>query len=132
MSMRGFTLIELLVALVVLSVGLLGGSALLLRGLRDQGLALRQQSATLLVADMADRIRTNPAPLTETDLAEFASAARAHFPFHEVETSVTFAPATSPATPAAFHVVLRWRESDDEDAALETSLLVFAQSPVAG
>jgi type IV pilus modification protein PilV len=130
--MRGFTLIELLVALVILSVGLLGSSALLLGGLRDQGLALRQQAATLLVADMADRIRSNSAQVTDADLAEFASAAHAQFPFHAVETSVTSAPATGPATPAAFHVVLRWRESGDADAALETRLVVFAQSPVAG
>ncbi len=130
--MRGFTLIELLVALVILSVGLLGASALLVGGLRDHGLALRLQAATLLVTDMADRIRANSSRLAETDLAEFAATARAQFPYHAAETSVAFVPATGPATPAAFHIVLRWREPGEADAACETSALVYAQSPVAG
>jgi type IV pilus modification protein PilV len=130
--MRGFTLIELLVSMVVLSVGLLGGSALLLGGLRSQGLALRQQAATMLVTDMADRIRANSTRLAESDLAAFAAAARASFPFHSAETAVTFEPATGPASPAAFHIVLRWHESGLGAAASVASVLVYAQTPVAG
>jgi type IV pilus modification protein PilV len=130
--MRGCTLIELLVALVVLSVGLLGGSALLLGALRDQGLALRHHAATLLVADMSERLRSNPLRLSEADAAEFAAGARARFPGQTAETSVAFEPATGPGTPAAYRITLSWREPGDTDVPAQVSLLVFVQQPVAG
>ena len=57
---RGFTLIEVLVAIVLLSIGLLGVAGMQLSGLRyHQGAYVRAQ-ATALLADMADRLRTNP------------------------------------------------------------------------
>jgi prepilin-type N-terminal cleavage/methylation domain-containing protein len=60
LKVRGFTLMESLIALLLLSMGLLGGGALLLEGLRAHGDALRRMAATRLVQDMADRIRANP------------------------------------------------------------------------
>jgi type IV pilus modification protein PilV len=130
--MNGFTLFESLVALVVLSVGLLGATALLLGGLRDQGLALRHFAATTLVTDMADRIRASSARPLDADLEAFATAARAQFPFHATETRVTFAPATGPATPAEYRITLRWHEPGDGDTSVEITTLVLAQMPVAG
>jgi type IV pilus modification protein PilV len=130
--MRGYTLIELLVALVVLSVGLLGGAALLLGALRDHGLALRHQAATLLVADMAERLRAESGRLRDADSAAFAAAARARFPRDAAITSVEFEPATGPETPAAYHITLSWREPADAEASAQVSLLVFVQPPVAG
>jgi type IV pilus assembly protein PilV len=57
----GFTLVEVLIALAILAVGLLGGVALLIDGLRASRSALLQTSASLLATDLADRIRVNRA-----------------------------------------------------------------------
>src|SRR3954465_12948822 len=58
---RGFTLLESIIALLLLSLGLLGAWAVLLASLQSHADALCQVYATLLVRDMADRIRANPA-----------------------------------------------------------------------
>jgi type IV pilus modification protein PilV len=130
--MNGVTLVEALVALVVLSVGLLGATALLLGGLRDQGLALRHVAATTLVTDMADRIRASSSRLTDVDAEAFATAARSQFPFQAPEAQVTFAPATGPATPAEYRITLRWHEPGEGNTAVKVTTLVLAQMPVAG
>jgi len=58
-SQRGATLIEALVALLVLSIGLLGVAALQVQALRsNHGAHLRSQ-ATVLAADILDRMRAN-------------------------------------------------------------------------
>ncbi|CAN5285522.1 type IV pilus modification protein PilV [soil metagenome] len=58
---RGFTLIEALVALVVLSIGMLGIAALYVESLSAGRTAIYRTQAVNLAADMADRIRVNPA-----------------------------------------------------------------------
>lgn len=154
---RGFSLIETLVALAVLSVGLLGAAAMLLRGLRDQAQALRHGTATALLADMADRIRANPtaraaydtrterpgivtcdgenacdAPsLAAHDIAHFQSAARALLPRQRPRPAIDFEPATGSTAPDRYVVSLRWTDARDPDAADEATLVVLAQ-PVAG
>ncbi|KZY29247.1 hypothetical protein A3752_17855 [Oleiphilus sp. HI0081] len=55
----GFTLIEILVAIVILSIGLLGVASLQVQGLRNNQSAYLRSQASLLVYDMADRMRTN-------------------------------------------------------------------------
>jgi type IV pilus assembly protein PilV len=57
----GFTLVEAVVALVVLAVGMLGIAGLYIEGLRSSHSALARTTAVNLAADMADRIRANPA-----------------------------------------------------------------------
>jgi type IV pilus assembly protein PilV len=57
----GFTLVEAVVALVVLAVGMLGIAGLYIEGLRSSYTALARTTAVNLAADMADRIRANPA-----------------------------------------------------------------------
>jgi type IV pilus modification protein PilV len=132
MNMRGYTLIELLVALMVLSVGLLGGTALLVGALRDHGLALRHQAAMLLVADMAESVRAQSGRLQDTDAEAFAATARARFPRDIADTAISFEPATGAGIPAAYRITLSWRETDDAEAPAQVSLLVFVQTPVAG
>ncbi|MDN5939780.1 MAG: type IV pilus modification protein PilV [Salinisphaera sp.] len=57
----GFTLVEILVALVLLSVGLLGLLAFQAAALVHTRLSATQSTATVLVQDMAARIRANSA-----------------------------------------------------------------------
>ena len=59
-SQSGFTLVEILVVVVVMAVGLLGGVALLLTGLRASRVAIQQTRAANLASDLGDRIRANP------------------------------------------------------------------------
>jgi type IV pilus modification protein PilV len=122
---------ESLVALVVLSLGLLGAALLLTQSLGHQMQASRQQSATALVTDMVERIRPDPAALALSELDGFALAARAAFPERNAQVSITFEPATGPATPGSYRVTLRWQEVPDAHAD-EVTLVLLAQSPVAG
>jgi type IV pilus assembly protein PilV len=152
---RGFSLVEVLVALLVLSVGLLGAACLLLGGLSDQSLALRQASATVLLADMADRIRANPAArgayagtmredapgcseedpcdaaaLAAHDLAHFASAAQRLLPNQRPRTQIAFEPATGTTTDR-YVISLTWIDARDSRASGEATLTLLVQ-PVAG
>lgn len=56
---RGFTLIEVLVALLVLSIGLLGIAGLQLKSLRDSQDAYLRSQASILAADIIERMRAN-------------------------------------------------------------------------
>jgi type IV pilus assembly protein PilV len=152
---RGFSLVETLVALVVLSVGLLGAAGLLLDSLRGHASALRRVEASSLVRDMADRIRANPrggahydtdspavaecgesigcdsAQLAIADRAHFESASQALFPRNAV-ARVEFAPAIGAATPARFHITLRWSDPRDDAGTDSVALQVLVHAPVAG
>ena len=55
----GFTLVEVLVTLVILSVGLLGIAALHTASLRNNLDSAMRSQASLLAADIADRMRGN-------------------------------------------------------------------------
>lgn len=57
----GFTLIEVLISLVVISAGLLGVAALQMRSLQNNYDALLRSHASVLAADIADRMRINRA-----------------------------------------------------------------------
>jgi type IV pilus assembly protein PilV len=153
---RGFSLIEALVALAVLSLGLLGASAMLLGALRDQSLALNHQKAGILVADLAQRIRANAragaayativnpgsakpcdeaapcdaAELAAHDLAVAHAALRALLPVH-ARLAVSFEPAIGPAAADRFVILLSWQETRDPDSIERISLTLLAQ-PVAG
>lgn len=60
-TQHGVSLVESLVALLVLSIGMLGIAALYVSSLRASGSALFRTQAVNFAADMADRIRANPA-----------------------------------------------------------------------
>lgn len=57
---RGFTLVEILVTVVLISVGLLGIAALQLTTLRGNQEAYVRSQASVLAADILDRMRANP------------------------------------------------------------------------
>ncbi|MEH6651036.1 MAG: type IV pilus modification protein PilV [Motiliproteus sp.] len=59
----GFSLIEVLVALLVLSVGILGLIAMESRALKNNQSAYHRSQATILIYDLADRIRANKGAL---------------------------------------------------------------------
>ena len=56
---RGFSLIEVLIALVVLAIGLLGLATLQMTSLQFNSDAYLRSQATVLVYDIADRMRVN-------------------------------------------------------------------------
>jgi type IV pilus assembly protein PilV len=61
--MQGFTLLEVLIAVLVLALGLIGGTAMQLHAMRTRHESALLSSATRLAAGMADRIRANAAQL---------------------------------------------------------------------
>lgn len=63
-SQRGFSLLEVLIALLVLSLGLLGLAGLQTFSLRFNHQSYERTQATMLIYDMADRMRTNLAALS--------------------------------------------------------------------
>lgn len=75
---RGVSLIEVMVALFVLSVGMLGISGLSLYSLKSNRDALLRTRAALLAADLADRIRANPAGADEYPALVTAGVAAAN------------------------------------------------------
>ncbi|MDQ7091095.1 MAG: type IV pilus modification protein PilV [Methylococcales bacterium] len=56
---HGFTLIEVLISMVILAIGLLGLAGIQMMGLKNNLSSYQRGQATLLVYDMADRMRTN-------------------------------------------------------------------------
>jgi Tfp pilus assembly protein PilV len=65
----GFMLIEVLTALVVVTVGLLGLSALYIESLKLNTSAIRRHTAITLAADMAERLRADRLDLPGTATA---------------------------------------------------------------
>jgi len=61
MMQKGFSLIEVLVTMVILAFGLLGVAGLLVGGVSNAAGSEAFSKASQLAADMADRIRANPA-----------------------------------------------------------------------
>lgn len=139
----GFTLVEVLVVVVVMAVGLLGGLALLLTGLRASRLAVQRTGAAILATDLGDRIRANrpagtayaleaatllaaparqcrssgecdPADVAARDLYEWQRAALAALP--GAVTRVEVSPVgDSPAR--VFVIVLEWTQAGHAAAA---------------
>lgn len=154
---RGFSLIEVLVALTVLSIGLLGAAGMLIGGLRDHADAIRHAAVLALLADVADRIRANPAAgvaydtgaapagpsacdeaepcdsasLAAHDIAHFEAAARALLPQLSPRPRIAFEPATGPVAPARYVISMQWSVAHEPVAADQAALVVLAP-PVAG
>jgi type IV pilus assembly protein PilV len=106
---RGFSLIEVLVALVIMSVGLLTVAALQVKGLQFERGALNGTRATLLAADLVDRIRANPEGAEFYDIALGDNA-----PAPEKACADTEGVAlTDPCTPEemAAYDLWEWREA---------------------
>lgn len=57
---QGFTLIEVLVTVLILAIGLLGAAGMHSRMLNGQFEAYQRATASLLVGDMANRVRSSP------------------------------------------------------------------------
>jgi type IV pilus assembly protein PilV len=75
---RGMGLIEILVTILILMFGLLGVAGLLTKGVANASSTEARSKANQLLADMADRIRSNPAvalSATSEYLTNFTSAA---------------------------------------------------------
>lgn len=132
----GFTMVEVLVALVVLTIGMLGIAALLLKSLQSGRTATYRTQAVNLAADLADRIRVNrtadvaygtlfaetevavPAcdttggctdlDLAATDLSRWKATIAQLLPNGEGQVVVTV-PAV-PGNPTNYVVTVRWAE----------------------
>ena len=59
LKQRGFTLIEVMIALFVLSVGMLGTSAMLLQGQREAANTSSETLAIEIASNIAERMRAN-------------------------------------------------------------------------
>ena len=135
----GITFIEVLIAAVVLAVGMIGAAGILLRSLQTSRLALQHSHAVFLVADVADRIRANPAggaafavdedtilaapayscdpssPCTATDVAALDLQAWQQCVFEtlpDASTVVTVSPSLTPGI-NTYTVTIRWAQSGD-------------------
>ena len=64
---RGFTLVEVLVAFLILSVGLIGLAGLQLTGVKNTREAYHRTQATVLAADIIDRMRANQGGVSAGD-----------------------------------------------------------------
>lgn len=60
MNQAGMTLIEVLVALLIVSIGVLGGAMLQLDALKYTDSAMRSMQVSFLAHDLFERIRANP------------------------------------------------------------------------
>jgi type IV pilus assembly protein PilV len=58
-NQQGFSLIEVMVAVLVLSLGLLGNAGLVAASLKNSNTAHFRSQATILAADILDRMRAN-------------------------------------------------------------------------
>lgn len=63
MLVMGFTLLEVLIAMLVLAIGVMGGSAMQLTALRARHESLLLSGATQMAAGMAERMRANAAQI---------------------------------------------------------------------
>ncbi|MEM9386113.1 MAG: type IV pilus modification protein PilV [Pseudomonadota bacterium] len=106
---QGFSLIEVLVALLVMSVGLLTVAALQVFSLQVEAQALNGTRATLLAADIVDRIRANPAGAPDYELGLGAGAP----PTEEVCADTPTADVTAPcnAQTLAAYDLWAWRQA---------------------
>ena len=58
-AQTGLSMVEVLVAVVILAIGLLGIASTQLVALEQTNLAQKRTTATMLVSEMADRVRAN-------------------------------------------------------------------------
>ncbi|MEM9386119.1 MAG: type IV pilus modification protein PilV [Pseudomonadota bacterium] len=119
---RGLSLVEVLVTLVVISIGMLGIAALYVESLRVGYTALSRTRAVSLAADMADRIRSNPAG--EATYAAGNNVAGSNAPFACAETAGVAAIACDPDELAEFDI-WQWKTligNSSEDSAIQLGL----------
>jgi type IV pilus assembly protein PilV len=138
-SQAGFTMVEALVALVVLSIGLLGIAALLLKSLQSGRTATYRTQAVNFAADLADRIRMNrtaaaaygtlyadvevdvpacdttggctDADLAATDLSRWKARLAQLLPNGEGQVVVT--PPLAAGEPTNYVITVRWAEAGE-------------------
>ena len=128
----GFSLVEVLVTLVVLSVGTLGLAALCVASVRASRAALYRTQAVTLVADIADRMRTNRAPsgaydcggsceagaggnaIAIADLTSWRSMVEASLP--DGAAAISFV-GESPGVPGRYTVAISWADASSADTA---------------
>jgi len=64
-NQQGFSLLEVLIAVVVVSIGFLATARMQVEGLRSSQSAYFSSQATLMMRDMADRMRANSNGVTD-------------------------------------------------------------------
>lgn len=67
----GLSMVEVLVAVVILAIGLLGIASTQLVALEQTNLAQKRTTATMLVSEMADRVRANDGNIPANVPADF-------------------------------------------------------------
>ena len=107
-AQSGMTLVEVLVTLVLISVGLLGVAALQLTTLKSNQESYVRSQATMLAADMLDRMRSNQSGFNagNYDMANDATG------FDQAGAAGTVAAADIAAWQAAINRLLPGSDSD--------------------
>lgn len=135
---RGMTLVEVLVTLVIISVGLLGVAALQLTSLRNNYDAYVRSQASMLAADLLDRMRANRGEALagnyvaalggftgtgatwQADVTAWKATLAAQLPSGDGSVRPEAFDATGQVT--AVRVTIQWNERDDANPIVFTTL----------
>lgn len=144
----GFTLIEVLVAIVILAIGLLGQAALQSSGLRSSQESYLRTQATLLAADISDRMRANRqaalngdydtsfgatvtgSSIAALDLSDWVSTVSGVLPLGEGQVCRSSTGAECNGSGSLFFISIRWDGASadrDGDGSNDAALVVRAE-----
>lgn len=119
---RAFTLLEVMVALLVLSIGLLGLAGLQVFGLKFGHQSYERTQTTLLIYDLADRMRANPQGVMSGD---YTNPIPASAPTPSCETATL-----TPCSPAQLAADDLYRWSQDVKARLAGAGYSIVANPI--
>ncbi len=122
-TQRGFTLVEVLVAFLILSVGLIGLAGLQLTGVKNTREAYYRTQATVLAADIMDRMRANLGGVSDKDYDAKTSG---------TATAGCLADAGCTSAQMAAHDLFEWRQAVTDNLPAGDAIVCIDSSPADG